>query len=62
MEPAEHQPDLVERLRHGIPFTPYNRDTFYLLGPDQPKGYITYDNASEEEYKLAREKREAGKA
>ncbi|ORY63802.1 hypothetical protein BCR35DRAFT_308758 [Leucosporidium creatinivorum] len=38
-------PDLVQRVRHGIPFTPYNRDTFYLYGPTQSKGYIDYPNA-----------------
>ena len=51
-------PDLVERLREGIPFRKYNRDTFYLLGPDQPKGYIDYENATEEEKREAK----AGKA
>lgn len=33
-------PDLVYRLREGIDFTPYDRDTFYL--PKQTKGYTDY--------------------
>jgi N-ethylmaleimide reductase len=32
-------PDLPERIRHGIPFAPYNRATFYGGGP---AGYIDY--------------------
>lgn len=35
----------MNRIRHNIPFSPYNRDTFYLLGPNEPKGYIDYPNA-----------------
>lgn len=50
-------PDLVERLRDGISFRKYDRDTFYLLGPDQPKGYIDYPNATEEEKKAAKEQK-----
>lgn len=40
-------PDLVYRLKHGIEFTPYDRDTFYL--PKQAKGYT--DQPFSEEYK-----------
>lgn len=40
--PATSQPDLVERVRHGIAIAPYNRSTFYLLGPEHPEGYIDY--------------------
>lgn len=43
-------PDLVFRLREGIPFTPYNRDTFYL--PKSPKGYIDLPFSKEFEAKF----------
>ncbi|KAL8293259.1 hypothetical protein RQP46_000953 [Phenoliferia psychrophenolica] len=36
-------PDLVERVRNGIPFTKYDRDTFYTPGP---KGYVDYPFAT----------------
>ncbi len=35
-------PDLVARVKHGVEFTPYNRATFYLPGPEQVEGYTTY--------------------
>ncbi|CAE6486364.1 unnamed protein product [Rhizoctonia solani] len=35
-------PDLPERLRHGIPLSPYDRGTFYTAGPKAVKGYIDY--------------------
>ncbi|GAA5871333.1 hypothetical protein JCM3774_000913 [Rhodotorula dairenensis] len=35
-------PDLVRRIREGIPLTKYNRDTFYLYGPDKKEGYTDY--------------------
>ncbi|KAL1690563.1 hypothetical protein GGG16DRAFT_55289 [Schizophyllum commune] len=35
-------PDLPRRLRENIPFTPYNRDTFYLAGDSSPTGYTDY--------------------
>ncbi|BGP56253.1 hypothetical protein JCM8202v2_003867 [Rhodotorula sphaerocarpa] len=38
-------PDLVRRVREGIPLAPYNRDTFYLYGPDKTEGYTDYDFA-----------------
>jgi NADPH2 dehydrogenase len=38
-------PDLPGRLRHKIPFSPYNRMTFYLHGPDKPEGYTDYATA-----------------
>ncbi|EJU01874.1 FMN-linked oxidoreductase [Dacryopinax primogenitus] len=41
-------PDLPFRLKNGIPFTKYNRATFYLHGPDQPEGYTTYLTAEEQ--------------
>ncbi|CAE6493698.1 unnamed protein product [Rhizoctonia solani] len=36
------QPDLPERIRHGIPLAPYNRNTFYTAGPKAAEGYIDY--------------------
>ncbi|GAB1522913.1 hypothetical protein RhiTH_006040 [Rhizoctonia solani] len=39
-------PDLPERLRRGIPLSPYNRDTFYTAGPEAVKGYIDYPQAA----------------
>ncbi len=33
-------PDLVARIKHKVPFTPYDRATFYL--PKQAEGYTTY--------------------
>mmetsp|Transcript_15316 Transcript_15316/g.29701 ORF Transcript_15316/g.29701 Transcript_15316/m.29701 type:complete len:407 (-) Transcript_15316:53-1273(-) len=33
-------PDLVRRIREGLPLTPYHRDSFYKLG--SPDGYIDY--------------------
>lgn len=38
--PFISNPDLVFRVKHQIPFTPYIRDTFYI--PKTPKGYIDY--------------------
>lgn len=35
-------PDLVRRIRESIPLTKYNRDTFYLYGPDKKEGYTDY--------------------
>lgn len=42
------QPDLPYRIKNGIEFTPYDRKTFYLRGPNEPKGYIDYPFASEQ--------------
>ncbi|KAK0205609.1 hypothetical protein DFS33DRAFT_1373919 [Desarmillaria ectypa] len=39
-------PDLTVRLKENIPFTPYDRSTFYLHG-EVPEGYIDYPFASE---------------
>ncbi|CAE6369346.1 unnamed protein product, partial [Rhizoctonia solani] len=39
-------PDLPERLRRGIPLSPYNRGTFYTPGPKAAKGYIDYPQAA----------------
>jgi len=35
------KPDIVRRLKEDIPFNPYDRDTFYLLG-DIAQGYTDY--------------------
>ncbi|KAF8747497.1 oxidoreductase, partial [Rhizoctonia solani] len=35
-------PDLPERLRHGVALTPYNRKTFYTRGPGASEGYVDY--------------------
>jgi hypothetical protein len=29
-------------VKHQIPFRPYDRATFYVPGPDQAEGYVTY--------------------
>jgi len=34
-------PDLVERIKQDVEFTEYNRDTFYLKGPEQTRGELT---------------------
>ncbi|KAG8710702.1 hypothetical protein FRC11_004211 [Ceratobasidium sp. 423] len=39
-------PDLPERIRHGISLTPYNRNTFYTAGPKAAEGYIDYPFAA----------------
>jgi len=39
-------PDLVARIKKGIPLTPYNRDLFYT--PETPLGYIDYEFADKE--------------
>ncbi|GAA5872894.1 hypothetical protein JCM8547_003258 [Rhodosporidiobolus lusitaniae] len=41
-------PDLIHRLKHNIPLTPYDRSTFYPLGPLASKGYIDYPFAPEQ--------------
>lgn len=38
-------PDLVFRVKEGVPFVPYERDTFYI--PKDPKGYIDYEFSAE---------------
>lgn len=35
------QPDLVKRLKHNLPLTPYNRATFYTKGPQAVEGEFT---------------------
>ena len=35
-------PDLVARIKHNVPFTPYDRSTFYKYGPKEVEGYTTY--------------------
>ncbi|GAA5872952.1 hypothetical protein JCM8547_003273 [Rhodosporidiobolus lusitaniae] len=44
-------PDLVHRLKNHIPLTPYDRDTFYLVGPHETRGYIDYPFADKAEEK-----------
>ncbi|KAH7323337.1 putative NADPH2 dehydrogenase chain OYE2 [Rhizoctonia solani] len=40
-------PDLPERIRHGIPLSPYNRKTFYTPGPKAAEGYTDYPSAGQ---------------
>ena len=50
----DSQPDLVARIKKGIPFTPYNRALFYV--PEKPDGYTDYgfaDKEAEQHYLLA---------
>lgn len=51
LTPRHFQPDIVKRIRHNVPLTPYDRSTFYLLGPKETKGYTDYPNAPELEGK-----------
>lgn len=44
-------PDLPERVKRGIPFTPYDRSTFYTPGPQSAHGYIDYTFATQPESK-----------
>ena len=47
-------------MKRGIPFTPYNRDTFYNAG--SPEGYVTYafaDKDSEELYEAKKKERDS---
>ncbi|KAK4705415.1 NADPH2 dehydrogenase, partial [Phenoliferia sp. Uapishka_3] len=39
-------PDLPARIQQGVELTPYNRDTFYLMGPTHPEGYTDYPRAT----------------
>ncbi|KLO15203.1 NADH:flavin oxidoreductase/NADH oxidase [Schizopora paradoxa] len=39
-------PDLVARIKRGIPFTPYDRSKFYI--PESPIGYVDYEFADKE--------------
>ncbi|BGP16888.1 hypothetical protein JCM10213_007333 [Rhodosporidiobolus nylandii] len=41
-------PDLVHRLKNNITLTPYDRNTFYLIGPHETRGYIDYPFADEQ--------------
>ncbi|GJN91149.1 hypothetical protein Rhopal_004167-T1 [Rhodotorula paludigena] len=43
---AISNPDFVRRIRDGIPLAPYNRDTFYLQGPEKTEGYTDYPFAA----------------
>ncbi|EJD49447.1 NADPH dehydrogenase [Auricularia subglabra TFB-10046 SS5] len=45
--PFISNPDLLERIRQGIPFTPYERSTFYLAM--SPRGYTDYPFATGDE-------------
>ncbi|KZT57421.1 FMN-linked oxidoreductase [Calocera cornea HHB12733] len=42
-------PDLPLRLKKGIPFVPWDRETWYLHGPTGSKGYTDYPTAEEAE-------------
>ncbi|GAA6058905.1 hypothetical protein JCM10212_002857 [Sporobolomyces blumeae] len=42
-------PDLVARVKNGVPFADYDRDTFYKLGPKETKGYTDYPTATEQQ-------------
>lgn len=46
--PFISNPDLPYRILHDIEWTPYNRKTFYLYGPDKSEGYTDYPFASEQ--------------
>ncbi|EJU01875.1 FMN-linked oxidoreductase [Dacryopinax primogenitus] len=48
-------PDLPHRLKKGIPFTKYNRATFYLHGPDKTEGYTDYPTAEEQAHLVAKQ-------
>ncbi|CEQ42287.1 SPOSA6832_04081 [Sporobolomyces salmonicolor] len=39
-------PDLVARIKNNVPFTEYDRETFYKIGPTETKGYIDYPFAT----------------
>ncbi|GAA5929100.1 alkene reductase [Sporobolomyces koalae] len=41
-------PDLVNRVKEGVPFADYDRSTFYKLGPKETKGYTDYPTATEQ--------------
>ncbi|KAJ5514632.1 Aldolase-type TIM barrel [Penicillium fimorum] len=43
--PFISNPDLPFRIQKGIPFVPYDRDTFYV--PKDPKGYTDYEFSAE---------------
>ncbi|KIK56644.1 hypothetical protein GYMLUDRAFT_230039 [Collybiopsis luxurians FD-317 M1] len=42
-------PDLPYRLEHDIPLNKADRDTFYVPGSNEPKGYTDYPFASQQE-------------
>ncbi|KZO98357.1 putative NADPH2 dehydrogenase chain OYE2 [Calocera viscosa TUFC12733] len=44
-------PDLPLRLKKGIPFTEWDRDTWYAHGPTASAGYIDYPTAEQQEVK-----------
>ncbi|GAA5832883.1 hypothetical protein JCM5353_003740 [Sporobolomyces roseus] len=41
-------PDLVQRVKQGVEFTDYDRETFYKLGPSETAGYLDYPTATEQ--------------
>ncbi|KAL5532373.1 hypothetical protein ACEPAF_5943 [Sanghuangporus sanghuang] len=47
-------PDLPARIKNSIPFTPYNRETFYMVG--RPEGYVDYPFADDETERKYQEK------
>lgn len=38
-------PDIVERIRNNVDLADYDRDTFYVYGPTNSKGYTDYPTA-----------------
>ena len=50
------QPDLPARVLKDIPFTPYNRETFYNAG--SPEGYVTHPFADKESEALYSKKKQ----
>ncbi|GAA5911828.1 alkene reductase [Sporobolomyces salmoneus] len=39
-------PDLVQRMKEGVPFADYDRSTFYNRGPEETRGYTDYPKAT----------------
>ncbi|GAA5911825.1 alkene reductase [Sporobolomyces salmoneus] len=39
-------PDLVQRVKEGVPFADYDRSTFYVYGPENTHGYTDYPKAT----------------
>lgn len=46
------QPDLPLRIKNGIPLTKGDRETYFVPGSLDPKGYIDYPFASEEDIQI----------
>ena len=57
------QPDLPARIKNDVPFTKYDRETFYSAG--SPVGYVDYpfaDEEAEENYRNPRQEKHGGRA